>query len=156
VLCHGDAFAARGQTSLSSLYRDDFLHFESTHLALDCSIEVRHHNEKHIDCEATFADHCAIQSVDSLSNQHSSNTSPPHPHRTSQDTNRTYSPMHPHRKSPHIGNSTLEKPHRLRIYLSTSHPDRNIDYCCFSYPLAVPCSHQSSPLFPHLQERIYH
>jgi hypothetical protein len=127
-----------------------------TNSALDCSIEVRHHNEKYTDCEATFADYCAIQSVDSLSNQHSTNTSPPHPHRTSQDTDRTYSPMHPDRKSSHISKSTLEEPHRLRIYLSTSCPDRTIHHCCFSYPLAVPCSHQSGPLLSHLQERIYH
>jgi hypothetical protein len=153
VLRHCDGFCAR-ETSLSNLYRD-FLHFDSTDLALKIPIQVQHRNEKYIDCEAAFANHCAIQSIDSLSNQHSTNTNPPHPHWTGQDTNRIDSPMHPHRKSPHISDSPLEKPYRLRLYFSASCPDRDIHHYCFSSPLAVPCSHQFSSLFSHLQERVY-
>jgi hypothetical protein len=113
-------------------------------------IQFQHHNEKYIDCEAAFADHCAIQSVDSLSKQHVPSTSSSHPHWTGQDTDRSDSTMHPHCKGTHICNSTLEEPHRLRFYFLASSPDRIINHCCVSNPLALPGSYQSGYLFHHL------
>lgn len=148
-------FCARVKHQCRFISRLLFIRLRLADLSLPI-IRVRHYDEEHIDCETAFTDHCAIQSIDSLSNHHCHHTNPAHLHRSRQDTNRTDSPMHSHRKSPHISNSALEKPYRLRINFSPSFPNRGFHHHCSTDPLAIPGSHQFGPLFSHLQEGIYH
>jgi hypothetical protein len=144
----------RARETLMSIYITTPVHLITITASVFCS-RVRNPNEKHIDRQTAFANYCAIQSIDPLSDQHSHHTSPPHLHRSSQDTNRSNSPMHPHRKSPHISNPTLENPYRLRINFPPSFTDRSLHHHCISHPLAIPSSRQFDPLFCHLQKGIY-
>jgi hypothetical protein len=154
VLRHAcDAFA-RAKHRMSSYTYQGFDHQHFTNLSLTI-VQIRHYNEKHTDCQTAFANHCAIQSIDSLSKHHTHHTSPPHHHRSNQDTNRTNPPMHPHRKNTHISNAALENPHRLCIYFSPSFPDRSLHYHCTSYSLDLPRSHQFDPFLCRFQKGIY-